>query len=89
MVLSINRWIKIQHMRQSCYVVAYSSGNGGKGKHSVSHSTNNCFLFLHLFDIVLFVLQMRIFKPINTVCGRDAPGSDNALTNNLNAGLDS
>lgn len=31
---------------------------------------------------------MGIFKPINTVCGRDASRSDNVLTKSLSAGLD-
>ena len=47
-------------------------------------------MVLHLSNIVLIVLQMGIFKPVNTVRGRDASGSDNVyvLTDNLNAGLD-
>ena len=31
---------------------------------------------------------MGIFKPVNTICGRDASGSDNVLTVSLNAGLE-
>ena len=31
---------------------------------------------------------MGIFKPVNTICGRDASGSDNLLTDSLNAGLE-
>ena len=57
--------------------------NGSEGKHFVSRPTN-----LVLSNIVLFVLQMGIFKPVNTIRGRDASGSDNVLTDNLNAGLD-
>ena len=62
--------------------------NRSEGKHFVSYSTNHCFLVLHFFDIVSFVLQMGIFKPINTVRGRYASGSDIVLTDSLNAGLD-
>ena len=30
---------------------------------------------------------MEIFKPVNTILGRDASGSDNVLNGSLNAGL--